>query len=328
MLNTTYINQKLLVSGGITGSIEGSSSFAESASYLYDPSNATTLVVDLLLGGENGQRGNASYPFQSIASASNAAQTGDTIWIRPGTYTEEFSPYRNDVIWYLEKDTTITTMSFENGNIIVRGEGRIEDFEISQSSAGTITHSIEVDQINLFTFFNDSPSYVQIMDISAKNILEMSFEVSASGGSISCSINSDSFGQANISSMTFNTSTIPALVELQTTDFFGKWIDGVSTNGNSKTIIGVGNSWVSDNIVFLPIYNANTEIYANTILVPSGSPIPTPTVNRSGKVLLSCSKFSGSFNVPSGIELLLPGSPIVTLPPLVSGDLRGSYLLI
>ena len=81
---------------------------------------AQTLFVDAANGSDStGERGDMSKPFLSISNAIASAQSGDTIVIRPGTYTidAEAEYYSTDTAtitptWYVQSKTNLTLLGY------------------------------------------------------------------------------------------------------------------------------------------------------------------------------------------------------------------------
>lgn len=84
---------------------------------------ANTLYVDLLTGDNaTAERGSLVFKYETIQAALDAAQTGDVVFVSPGSYVE-------DIVWPATEDVTL------------RGSGRGAT-TITNSSAGTPTIAI------------------------------------------------------------------------------------------------------------------------------------------------------------------------------------------
>jgi len=90
------VTGSLNVTAGITGSLLGTASFATTASFALStvqPISGKVIYVDATSPNATNTRGslskyNLTYPFATIQAAVNAAATGDSLWVYPGTYNE------------------------------------------------------------------------------------------------------------------------------------------------------------------------------------------------------------------------------------------------
>jgi len=69
--------------------------------------NATTLLVAVNGDDSNAVRGSTTQPYQTIAAAKNAAQTGDTIQVNPGVYAEAGNLLKNGVNYYFSPGAVV-----------------------------------------------------------------------------------------------------------------------------------------------------------------------------------------------------------------------------
>lgn len=113
-----------------------------------------TVFVDQRYGNDGtGQRENPSLPFQTLLQASNAALTGDTIWVRPDTYSliNQQIGLRNNVNWYFSEGVTLVTapvgniagfMFSDNGasvNVEMTGYARVAVTAVGGFASGFLT---------------------------------------------------------------------------------------------------------------------------------------------------------------------------------------------
>lgn len=76
-----------------------------------------SLWVDAVNGSDStGARGNASKPFLTLTAAKTAAQSGDTIFVRPGAYVDK-NLLKNGVNWYFQLGAVVTYTGNDNKSI-------------------------------------------------------------------------------------------------------------------------------------------------------------------------------------------------------------------
>lgn len=67
-----------------------------------------TVTVDAVYGNDtSGKRGVASLPFLTLGAAKAAAQSGDLVWVRPGSYTVTDSILKNGVNWHFQAGASV-----------------------------------------------------------------------------------------------------------------------------------------------------------------------------------------------------------------------------
>ena len=85
-----------------------------------------TVFVDAVYGSSTGQRERFDLPFQTLYEAYIAAQLGDLIIVRPGTYDPSSSVSKDGVNWYFEEGAIVnnpTMMIFGSGTYDITGYG-------------------------------------------------------------------------------------------------------------------------------------------------------------------------------------------------------------
>lgn len=76
---------------------------------------ANTVYVDRTYGSDSlGVRGRIDKPFFTLTGAKNAAQAGDVVHVRPGTYVVTGNLSKNRVDWYFEPNSYVTA-NFASG---------------------------------------------------------------------------------------------------------------------------------------------------------------------------------------------------------------------
>jgi hypothetical protein len=70
-----------------------------------------TLYVDAERGNDSTGAADGSKPYLTIGAAKTAASSGDTIVVRPGSYTVSATILKNGVNWYFEPGTIVTATS-------------------------------------------------------------------------------------------------------------------------------------------------------------------------------------------------------------------------
>ncbi len=134
LTNTTHtILANLIVTGSTVLSVENV--FTVDAP---DPEFGGVLRVDSIFGSDtNGQRNN--FPFKTINGALSQTQSGDTVWIYPGTYYENFIIPTGISIKGLNSNAcNISKQNVNTGtDLITMGENsRLEDLSLKLTSTG------------------------------------------------------------------------------------------------------------------------------------------------------------------------------------------------
>lgn len=263
-----------------------------------------TQFVDLVYGNNGtAQPDDEAHPYQTIALALSTANVGDTIYLQPGTYTENNIALRDGINFYMTEGVLFNSVGspiFTDASgpvsVVITGFG---DFS---SDSG------------ILSLTNGSAVSFSGNNLTTTGGTYMFQTVGASRNTITLEFQSVNTVDATIFSLTGQTLLTADIVKI---DSFGAILDVADTASGSAVINAERALTGAENVFILESNQFTTSVSINTITSMTAYLISVnvPTVIDTSDFPLSTSAFEfQTMNIIGGIVLAVGDPAFITFP--------------